>query len=255
MTIRKKSRVLAVATGGVCLAACAAIVGLALAKPKVSTALKEAKFNIEHNATDLDTGFQGFVDSEGWDRLEMTGPGGVFLSFESRGELGQLGLTELFFESVEPENADVPIEELLQDIPAGTYTYRAHGMEDGERTGEVTGTALLTHDIPAGSELMTPAANATVPVGEVEFRWGAVTRTIQGAPVNVIAYQLIVEKVGDPHPHMIGKWGLSMYLPSNVTSMRVPAEFFAPGTRYSWEVLAIEESGNQTLSSREFTTQ
>ena len=28
--------------------------------------LKDAKLNIEHNATDRDTGFQGFVDSEGW---------------------------------------------------------------------------------------------------------------------------------------------------------------------------------------------
>nr|MBA2295317.1 hypothetical protein [Actinomycetota bacterium] len=28
--------------------------------------LKDAKLNIEHNATDKDTGFQGFVDSEGW---------------------------------------------------------------------------------------------------------------------------------------------------------------------------------------------
>jgi len=27
--------------------------------------LKEAKLNIEHNATDEDTGFQGYVDSEG----------------------------------------------------------------------------------------------------------------------------------------------------------------------------------------------
>jgi hypothetical protein len=33
--------------------------GLAAAIP-----LKDAKLNIEHNATDRDTGFQGFVDSE-----------------------------------------------------------------------------------------------------------------------------------------------------------------------------------------------
>ena len=37
--------------------------------------LKEAKLNIEHNATDRDTGFQGFVDSEGWRRLDVTRTG------------------------------------------------------------------------------------------------------------------------------------------------------------------------------------
>ena len=31
--------------------------------------LKDAKLNIEHNATDLDTGFQGFIDSDGWQHL------------------------------------------------------------------------------------------------------------------------------------------------------------------------------------------
>ena len=36
--------------------------------------LKDAKLNIEHNATDEDTGFQGFIDSEGWRRLEIRGP-------------------------------------------------------------------------------------------------------------------------------------------------------------------------------------
>ena len=73
--------------------------------------LKEAKLNIEHNATDNDTGFQGSIDSEGWARLDVTGPEGVVLSFQSRGALAQLGLTPLFFRTVEPENVDVPIEE------------------------------------------------------------------------------------------------------------------------------------------------
>ena len=58
---------------------------------------KEAKLNIEHNVKDNDTGFQGFLDSEGWDRITVTGPDGKVLDFRGEGELGQLGLTELFF--------------------------------------------------------------------------------------------------------------------------------------------------------------
>jgi hypothetical protein len=219
------------------------------------TPLKEAKLIIEHNATDEDTGFQAFVDSEGWDRLELVGPAGVVLHFEGRGTLGELGLTELFFESVEPENADLPIDELLEDFPAGKYTFRGRTMIDGESTGETIGTAWLTHDIPAGPELLSPAEGTTVPASDLDFRWGAVTQSIRGEPVKIIAYQLIVEKDLEPHPNMIGKQGLSMYLPASVTSMTIARGFLEPGTAYKWEVLAIEESGNQTLSSSEFRTQ
>jgi hypothetical protein len=97
--------------------------------------LKDAKLNIEHNATDYDTGFQGFVDSEGWKQLEVTGPDGVVLSFKGKGSLGKLGLTELFFETVEPANADVPIEEMLEKLPAGNYRFSGSGIENGENTG------------------------------------------------------------------------------------------------------------------------
>src|ERR671920_524330 len=50
--------------------------------------LKEAKLNIQHNATDRDTGLQGFIDSEGWRRLAMRGPRGSVLTFRGRGAGG-----------------------------------------------------------------------------------------------------------------------------------------------------------------------
>ena len=53
---------------------------------------------------------------------------------------------------------------------------------------------------------------------------------------------------------MIGKLGLSMYLPRTVTRIAVPNGFLQPRTAYNWEVLAIERSGNQTLSSGSFRT-
>jgi hypothetical protein len=39
-----------------------------------------------------------------------------------------------------------------------------------------------------------------------------------------------------------------------MTSVTVPAEFIVPKTKYKGEVLAIEESGNQTIAQFEFTT-
>jgi hypothetical protein len=216
--------------------------------------LKDAKLNIEHNATDNDTGFQGFIDSEGWRRLDVRGPNGQVLTFEGRGSLAKLGVTELFFETVEPENAKVPIAKMLAMLPEGNYRIAGPGQESGKSTGRTSGTAWLTHDIPAGPTLVSPAEGATVGTRGVVARWKPVTKTITGEPVSIIAYQLIVEKDVNPHRHMIGKLGLSMYVPRSVTSIAVPNGFLQPRTAYKWEVLAIERSGNQTLSSGSFRT-
>lgn len=217
--------------------------------------LKEAKLNIEHNAKDNDTGFQGFIDSEGWERITVTGPDGEVLIFKGSGTLGALGLTELFFESVEPANADVPISEVLKTLPEGNYTFRGSAIEAGEKMGTTIGIAWLTHDIPEGPVLLSPVEYSVVSAEEdLAIRWSPVTKTIYGAGVNIISYQLIIEKDETPHPHMIGKRGLSMYLPASITQIKIPKEFIEPDTVYNWEVLAIEESGNQALTSSSFRT-
>jgi hypothetical protein len=53
---------------------------------------------------------------------------------------------------------------------------------------------------------------------------------------------------------MIETFSLSVYVPGSVTSLPVPDGFLEPHTAYKWEVLAIERSGNQTLSSGAFRT-
>jgi hypothetical protein len=213
--------------------------------------LKEAKLIIEHNATDEDTGFQAFIDSEGWKRIDVTGPEGPVLTFEARGKLRELGLTELFFETVEPENAVVPIDDVLAALPAGDYTFRGPSV-DGPLT---VGTARLSHAIPAGPELTSPEEGATVPRANLVLRWEPVEETIRGEPIEVVSYQLIVEKDEDPDPRVIGKRQMSIYVAASVTSVTVPEEFLEPATPYLWEVLAIAKSGNQTLSSSEFATE
>ncbi|MGH2917290.1 MAG: hypothetical protein ACRDLS_01630 [Solirubrobacteraceae bacterium] len=224
------------------------------AHSRATVPLKDAKLNIEYNATDHDTGFQGFVDSEGWRRLDMRGPAGKVLTLKGRGALGKLGLTELFFETVEPQTADTPIKRMLAKLPAGNYRIAGPAQENGKRAGRTAGTAWLTHDIPAGPRLVSPAEGATVPTRGVVADWEPVSKTITGKPVRIIAYQLIIEKDVKPHRHMIGKFGLSMHLPPSVTSIDVPDGFLEPRSAYNWEVLAIERSGNQTLSSGSFNT-
>ncbi len=219
------------------------------------TVLKAAKLIIEHNATDEDTGFQGFVDSEGWERLVFTGPNGAVLEINGRGNLGNLGLTELFFETVEPENSDVSIAEMLTMLPEGDYVIEGSAIEAGERKGQTKGIAWLTHDIPSGPVLLSPEEEDVVSADDdLVVSWSPVTKSITGSDVNIISYELIIQKDHEPHPHMIGKLGLDIYLPGSVTNITIASGFLEPGTDYEWEVLAIEESGNQTLSSGTFRT-
>ena len=216
--------------------------------------LKEAKLNIEHNATDKDTGFQGAIDSEGWQRLDVTGPNGQVLTFEGRGSLGQLGLTELFFETVEPANADVPIEEMLAKLPEGNYTISGPAQENGVSMGQTSGTALLTHDIPEGPKLVKPAEDATVP----DHRSG---REVEAGEQD--DHRRAGENHRLPADHREGRRSAQAHdrevRPEHVPIAagdgdqdpgRVPR---APH-QYAWEVLAIERSGNQTLSSGAFQT-
>ena len=224
-------------------------------KKQETIPLKESKLIIEHNDTDEDTGFQGFIDSEGWKKITVTGPDGKILKFEGKNDLGKLGLTELFFETVEPENTEVSIEDVLETLPEGEYVFKGSAIEAGEKKGKTLGVAVLTHNIPDGTVLLSPAEDAIVPVDDLVVQWGTVDKTITGDDVNIISYQLIIEKDVPTHPNMIGKMGLSMYLPPSVTEMTIPGEFFEPDTDYNWEVLAIEESGNQTLQSSQFSTE
>ena len=217
--------------------------------------LKQAKVIVEHNATDNDTGFQLFVDADGWERLEVTGPGGLVADYQGRGAVGVLGMTELFTESHEPENAKMPLAELLAKMPAGKYEFRASASKLGGKSGVMTGTALLTHKIPAGVTLVEPKNDASVPLADLKLRWQGTGKALDGSDIKLISYQLIVEKQEEPDANMIGKRGLSMYLPASATEMTVPAAALEPATPYKWEVLAIEESGNQTLTEGSFKTQ
>lgn len=90
---------------------------------------------------------------------------------------------------------------MLESLPEGEYAFEGSAIEVGEEQGETIGTALLTHDIPEGPDLLSPAENATVPVAEdLLVSWGQVNKTITGSDIDIIAYQLIIEKDEEPDP-------------------------------------------------------
>lgn len=210
--------------------------------------LGDARMKFEINATDDDGGIQVFIDADPWKRMKIFDPdGNMIFRATASGSIGQQGGTELFFESGEPEFSELTLDELLERFPEGEYQFRGKGLE-GER---LVGTATLTHNIPDGPRLVFPLEGDSLQdPNNTTVMWETV------GPANgssIIAYQVIVEDPESSFP-AIPKIVLDVMMPATATSLIVPPGFLLPDTEYEWEVLAIEESGNQTLSSAFFRT-
>jgi hypothetical protein len=109
--------------------------------------LPSAKLIIEHNSTDEDTGVHGLFDGIDWRKLRIFDPRGrLILEVEPNAQLQNQSISGIFFESAEPPNEDVPIEEIMRRFPEGRYQVEGC-TKDGRR---LKGSALFTHDIPAG---------------------------------------------------------------------------------------------------------
>jgi hypothetical protein len=209
------------------------------ADPK-SVEFTDARLKVEINATDGDAGLQVFLDGEAWNTVELLDPqGNAMLDVDVTGRAEDYGLTELFSESSEPPFEEFPLEQFKELFPEGTYTFRGTTI-DGV---PMTGTATLTHDFPDGPEILSPAADSKVPVGQVVVRWEPVTTP---AGIDITGYQVLVVQE-EPVLRVF-----SADLPATATKLSVPAEFVQPRTEYKVEVLAIEAGGNQTLTELTF---
>jgi hypothetical protein len=171
--------------------------------------------------------------------MRISNPAGRrILDINTRGRLKGYGLTELFSESSEPPFDRFPLRKFKALFPAGRYSFTGTAV-DGTR---LVGKARLSHDIPAGPEITSPQAGATVPRDGVVAAWmpGA-----QPAGIDIAGYRAIVER---EDPLRV----FSVDLPASADRVTIPAEYLQPGVEYKLEVMAVEASGNQTLTEREF---
>jgi hypothetical protein len=217
-------------------------------QPKI-TPFAEATMIIEFNSTDEDIGIQFFLDAEGWDLVRILDPNGkeIFRSGANSRLERQGGGTELFLESVEPTLDELSIQRFFHRFPRGRYSFIGRTPE-GER---LLSTALFTHRIPAGPEILMPLAPEeedecaeSVPL-PVDIAWNAVTTSITGNPLDIVGYQVIVEQ---------GDREFNITLPPDVTTVTVPQGFLQQGEEAAFEILAIEAGGNQTISESCFVT-
>ena len=213
--------------------------------------LPSAKLIIEHNATDEDTGVHGLFDGVDWTRLVILDPRGrQILEVEPKNQLKNQSISGIFFESAEPPNDEVPIADILRKFPEGRYTVKGCS-KDGER---LRGTAVFTHAIPVGPVITFPHDGEQVPASNLTITWNHVTTTLDGRPLNRTGYEVIVTKDAEDDPNGFSLPVLDVHVLPSVTSLTVPNQFLEPNTRYELEVLVLEVSGNQTITSIHFET-
>jgi hypothetical protein len=198
-----------------------------------------AEIFFEENATDGDLGIHVSFDGEGWRKVKVMSPDRrKIFEVKNGGSLREIGSTEVFTESEEPSFEDLPREELLALFPEGEYEFEGETVE-GDK---LVGTATLTHNMPAAPEIVS--------AGPMVVRWNLVPDP--NAPASVIVgYQVVVEKDQEGEPEL----AFSVDMSATATSVTVPPEFFEPGKDYKVEVIAIETSGNKTITEAPFETE
>jgi hypothetical protein len=203
--------------------------------------LEEAEFFIEYNSSDKDAGVQVFLDGDGWDWIEIYNPRGKRIyRFNVDNAAKKIGISELFFESSEPSFDVLPYAELLKMYPEGEYEFVGQTVE-GEKFESTTD---FTHNVPA-APVVSPKAHSVTDPNHTVISWEAVT-----APkgIKIASYQVVVERENPLRVLDVQN------LPPSARQLAIPADFLEYDTPYQFEVLAKEESGNQTITVGFFRT-
>lgn len=204
--------------------------------PAWAAKLDIARIFIEYNASGNDLGFHVFLDGEDWKDIAIVNPRGTpIFMVEGSGPYEELGMTELFFEGAEPSLDDVPLGQLLGLFPEGRYRFSGSTVDDVP----IIRNATLSHAVPAA-----PVVSSQVVGDQITIAWSPVVGTPSGfpaRPIDIAGYQVIVET-------------FQVTLPDSSTRVTLPPEFAASlgkGT-HLFEVLAIDVSGNQTITEGSF---
>lgn len=218
-----------------------------------TTEFEEADLLFELNDTDGDLGFHGLVDGGPWIELSIETPNGAEnIEVELASSAGAQGLTELFFESAEPTFDELDPAEFFARFPEGVYEISGTSI-DGE---ELESEDELFHLLPAppsniavnGAPVPEDCDEGPVPTvsGDVVVTWDEVSlshpelgRTNE--PIEIELYEVVIELIET-------ELTLSYEVTADVTEVEIPASMFGDGGEIKIEILAREESGNQTAT-------
>jgi hypothetical protein len=231
----------------------------------------EAEIFFELNDTDGDLGIHALIDGEGWKTLRIEDPHErKMLIVWVTGRLRRQGLTEIFFESAEPTFDELDPHRFFRRFPEGEYEIEGQTLDWQELESE----AELTHVMPSPPE---PTVNGE-PVAEncddedpdyapamvmddegVTIEWPPVTMSHPDADgagagiqppveVTIVNYEVVLEVEAENPDDEEDTYEsiFSIKLPHWVNSVSIPEEYIDQGDTFKYEVLAREESYNQT---------
>ncbi|MDX1429035.1 MAG: hypothetical protein R3282_02055 [Rhodothermales bacterium] len=189
----------------------------------------DAESFFEFNTTDNDLGLQIFLDAEGWRQVMVSDPSSRnIVQINTRGELSELGITELRFESAEPSPAEV-----LALFPPGEYTFRGKKVDGGK----LLSVAELSHEF-APIPTISPRYGEEVDAENTTVTWDA-----PGAE----EVEVIIESED-------ADGTFDVIVPADVGSLDIPEQFLEAGVEYKLEILAYAENGNRTIIETTFNT-
>jgi len=231
-----------------------------------------AEIFFELNDTDGDLGIHALVDGEAWKDLEIEDPRErEILDITVKSRLRRQGLTELFFESAEPTFDELAPARFFRRFPAGEYEIEGTTLEGDE----LESTTELTHVMPAPADGISLNEDPVdlddvdceneegipeVSGDTVTISWAPVTMSHPNAEgggagvqppveVTIVNYEVVVEvelelMVDGELEEFTSVY--SIILPPDVTEVTIPEEFIDLGDEFKYEILAREESYNQT---------
>lgn len=209
-----------------------------------------AEVFIELNDTDGDLGIHALIDGEPWRRLTIESPDErKQLRIRAAGAMGAQGLTELFFESAEPDFEELTPEEYFARFPEGVYEIEGLTIEGEELESETYFSHVLAappenimvSGVPASDDCDVNVPKVSAPV---TISWDPVTSSHPelgaAGDVEILHYQLVVER---EEPELLV---FSIDLPPGLTSMSVPDGFIALGEEFKYEILVRTTTFNNT---------
>jgi hypothetical protein len=214
-------------------------------KPQQVREWDEFAVFIEICGTDLDAGLKILLGGEPWKQAAVFAPDGRPI-YQLGPRLGDVGSGTVFLESAEPPFADFPLDEFLDRFPEGEYTARGTTLEGIE----LKGTAVLTHNLPAGPTITSHKDGEFVELTgkNLVVTWEKVTEDFRGGPLGskIVAYILTVTYEIKIFGKTVNRELTIDVIPPDTFSAEIPADFLKPNTEVQIEVAAREESGNRT---------
>ncbi len=232
-----------------------------------------AEVFFELNNTDGDLGIHALVDGGPWKRMQIEDAHErTILNVQARSRLRRQGVTEIFFESAEPTFDELEPEQFFGRFPEGTYEVEGVTLDGEELESETEIThampappAPTVNGVPAAMQCDDEEDGYDAPLIEADeyvIAWPAVATTHpslgypQGSPdITIVNYEVVVEAAFETADGEEFESIFSVILPPDVTAMTIPAEFLEQAGDFKYEVLAREESWNQTATESCFLTE